>query len=767
MHGFTFTRKKTRYSCCVCETQVTTVVYLNQYAAGQETTGLTLHDDHGISTGKPFRIVSGKQCEIRVQCRFPQSDVFCARLVFHFNSNNGSEAFRIDCPIEVSYKSTLVQMVASTGEYKIKTPLNMFVERVSHRTSKSKRLKSVIRLKEYRLPADMKSIIRDLNNGGSASKKKNLLEKELRMQEYAKRFDVLLHLEEYEQTKCTRQSCLSDIQLTRSGELFIMKVESFMQNFRSCLPGDQVMIWPLGDYQWHRAHVHNINGDEVQLSFGKRRQKLFKDTMRCTVLLPLSRLTTRIQHRAVELAGTGGLEKVLFPTGTSPTPSHAPPMELSLFDQTLNKEQSKAVHHIVAGSSKPAPYLVFGPPGTGKTVTLVEAIRQVEKTHASCHILACAHTNSAADLLCEKIMNPKVKVYRLYAKSQEREINQNLKFNCNWGEDGIYIPDKEELEKHKIMVTTLFSASRLVTGGIPSGFYSHIFVDEAGQPAEPEGLIPLAGLLDPKRGQVVLAGDPKQLGPIVKSRLAKKHGLGVSMLERLMELNVYKKTEETGYNDRFITKLLRNYRSHGSLLTIPNELFYESELQVWADLDFRNSLCEWKHLPRKGFPLIFHEVTGRMHREDNASLFNASLFNEDEVAILMRYLKALLEDVPPGDIGLIAPYRKQVERINKALKIEFPRNTAELKVDTVDAFQGVEKRVILLSTVRSTSRDPRPPSSVGFLADPKRFNVAMTRDGALLIVAGNSEALTKESTWSRFIEYCKEHGGYTKTMTTD
>ncbi|XP_056456855.1 putative helicase mov-10-B.1 isoform X2 [Gadus chalcogrammus] len=639
-------------------------------------------------------------------------------------------------------------------------------------TAKSKRLKSAIPLKEYRLPADMKSIIRDLNNGSSTSKRKNLLEKELRMQEYAKRFDILLHLEEHEQTKCTRQSCLYDIQLTRSGELFIMKVEGFRQHFRSCLPGDQVKIWSFWDYQWHRAtgNVHKINGDEVQLSFGKRRQKLFKDTMWCTVLFTISRLTTRIQHRAVELAGTGGLEKVLFPTGTSPTPSHAPPMELSLFDQTLNKEQSTAVHHIVAGSSKPAPYLVFGPPGTGKTVTLVEAIRQVEKTHASCHILACAHTNSAADLLCEKIMNPKVKVYRLYAKSQETEINQNLQraqFNCNWGEGGIYIPDKEELEKHKIMVTTLFSASRLVTEGIPPGFYSHIFVDEAGQPAEPEGVIPLAGLLDPKRGQVVLAGDPKQLGPIVKSPLAKKHGLGVSMLERLMELNVYKKTEETGYNDRFITKLLRNYRSHDSLLTIPNELFYESELQVWADVDIRNSLCKWKHLPSKGFPLIFHEVTGRMHREDNASLFNASLFNEDEVAILMRYLKKLLEDVLPEDIGLIAPYRKQVERINKALKIEFPRNAAELKVGTVDAFQGVEKRVILLSTVRSTSRDPRPPSSVGFLADPKRFNVAMTRAQALLIVAGNSQALTKDSCWSRFIEYCKEHGGYTKTMTTD
>ncbi|XP_030225957.1 putative helicase mov-10-B.1 [Gadus morhua] len=631
-------------------------------------------------------------------------------------------------------------------------------------TAKSKRSKSVILLKEYRLPADMKSIIRDLNNGNSTSKEKNLLEKELRMQEYAKRFDVLLHLEEYERTKCTRESYLYDIQLTRSRELFIMKVESFRQNFPSCRPGDQAMIRPLWDYQWHLAHVHNINGDEVQLSFGKRRQKLFKDTMRmrCTVLLTISRLTTRIQHRAVELAGTGGLKKVLFPTGTSPTPSHAPPMELSLFDQTLNKEQSMAVRHIVAGSSKPAPYLVFGPPGTGKTVTLVEAIRQVEKTHASCHILACAHTNSAADLLCEKIMNPKVKVYRLYAKSQEKEINQNLQFNCNWVEGSIYFPDKEELEKHKIMVTTLFSASRLVTEGIPSGFYSHIFVDEAGQPAEPEGVIPLAGLLDPKRGQVVLAGDPKQLGPIVKSHLAKKHGLGVSMLERLMELNVYKKTEEKGYNDHFITKLLRNYRSHGSLLTIPNKLFYESELQVGADMDIRNSLCEWKHLPSKGFPLIFHEVTGHMHHEDNASLFN-----KDEVAILMWYLEALLEDVPPEDIGLMAPYRKQVERINKALKIEFPRNTAELKVGTVDAFQGVEKRVILLSTVRSTSRDPRPPSSLGFLADPKRFNVAMTRAQALLIVAGNSEALTKDSCWSRFIEHCKEHGGYIKTMTTD
>ncbi|CAL8367022.1 unnamed protein product [Lota lota] len=497
----------------------------------------------------------------------------------------------------------------------------------------------------------MKSVIRNLNDGGSSSEEKSLLETTLGMQEYAKRFNLLLNLEEY---ACMKKSL-------------------------------------------------NVNEDEAQLDVRK------------------SRLTLRIQHRAVELASTNGLEKVLFPTATSHTPNHTTPMELSLFDKTLNEEQSKAVHHIVAGSSKPAPYLVFGPPGTGKTVTLVEAIKQVEKTQASSHILACAHTNSGADLLCAMIRDPNV--YRLYAKSQEGNKNPEHPLKCNWGEDGIYFPNKEELKKHKIMVTTLFTASRLVTGGIPPGFYTHIFVDEAGQPPEPEGVIPLAGLLDPERGQVVLAGDPNQSCPFISSNLAKKHGLGVSLLKRLMELNVYKKDEKKGYNDRFITKLPRSYSLH----------------------------LVGKVLP---FRLIFHEVTGRMQREDSTSFFNGY-----EVAILMRYLTELLDNVPPGDIGLIAPYRKQVEKINTAVKITFRRCMAELKVGTVEEFQGVRKRVILLSTVRSSSR-----GHSSFLADPKRFDMAMTRAQSLVIVAGNSQALTNNDMWHKFIEYCKENGGYTKTF---
>ncbi|CAL8250107.1 unnamed protein product [Arctogadus glacialis] len=122
-----------------------------------------------------------------------------------------------------------------------------------------------------------------------------------------------------------------------------------------------------------------------------------------------------------------------------------------------------------------------------------------------------------------------------------------------------------------------------------------------------------------------------------------------------------------------------------------------------------------------------------MHREDNASTVQRLTVQRRRlVAILMRYLKALLEDVPPGDIGLIAPYRKQVERINKALKIEFPRNTAEFK---------------------APAETPDPPSSVGFLADPKRFNVAMTPRRSPVDRGGELRGADEGEHLEQFIEY--------------
>eukprot|EP00064_Thunnus_orientalis_P005544 superscaffoldBa00000547_g5558 len=415
---------------------------------------------------------------------------------------------------------------------------------------------------------------------------------------------------------------------------------------------------------------------------------------------------------------------------------------LVLFDPQLegNPEQLQAVQHIVAGSSKPAPYLVFGPPGTGKTVTLVEAIKQIEKTQTSCHILACAPSNSAADLLCEKIVVhvDKRKVYRMYASSRDPKcVPERLKACSNLvGECYVY-PAKEELMEYKILVTTLLTAGRLVTGNIPTGHFTHVFVDEAGHAVEPECLIPLAGLLHAESGQVVLAGDPKQLGPILRSPFALKFGMG---------------------------------RSHPAILKIPNELFYDGELQVCAN-ELRNSYCRWEYLPKKDFPVIFHGVTGIDEREASSPSF----FNRAEVEVLMDYVKKLLETqakkglatIKPQDIGIIAPYRKQVQKIRKALEKvgkDLKRTDMDdLKVGSVEEFQGQERRVILVSTVRS-SRDYAEIDkqfNLGFVKNEKRFNVAVTRAKALLIVVGNPIVLNADPVWARFIQYCRNEGGYT------
>ncbi|TNN84296.1 putative helicase mov-10-B.1 [Liparis tanakae] len=269
---------------------------------------------------------------------------------------------------------------------------------------------------------------------------------------------------------------------------------------------------------------------------------------------------------------------------------------------------------------------------------------------------------------------------------------------------------------------------------------------------------PGTALMKPQKCQLVLAGDPKQLGPISMSNLAEKHGMGVSMLERLMnDIDLYKSHEEHGFNERFVTKLLRNYRSHSAILKIPNELFYNGELQPYADIAICRLYCEWEHLPEKDFPLIFHGVAGTDQRDDN----NYSVYNMAEVEVLIEYLKALVDHlhkkgvtiIEPGEIGIIAPYREQVDKIKHALQMDRElkkENLENVLVGTVENFQGREFNVSLVSTVRSNPKltAPKQYFTIGFVNNVKRFNVAMTRARSLLIVVGDPRVLETNPIWN-------------------
>ncbi len=251
----------------------------------------------------------------------------------------------------------------------------------------------------------------------------------------------------------------------------------------------------------------------------------------------------------------------------------------------------------------------------------------------------------------------------------------------------------EKLRQFRVVVVTLSTAGRLVSAGISVGHFTHVFVDEAGQATEPESLIPLAGLMR-AQGCLVLSGDPNQLGPVNQSQLAKKHGLDTSLLERLMTgCDMYKKDREGNRqerkiftyivflllldvvcnchflfrNPRVITKLLKNFRSHADLLSLPSRLFYDNELQACKkDRGGLESLSHLPWVPSKGFPLIFHGVVNRHGRTNTTT----SLFNEMEVSVVVDYVSKLMATgVEQTSVGIVSPYRRQVRMIREKLQV--------------------------------------------------------------------------------------------------
>ncbi|KAL8602447.1 hypothetical protein ACOMHN_064694 [Nucella lapillus] len=185
--------------------------------------------------------------------------------------------------------------------------------------------------------------------------------------------------------------------------------------------------------------------------------------------------------------------------------------------------------------------------------------------------------------------------------------------------------------------------------------------------------------------------------------------------------------------------LVQNYRCHGAILQLPSELFYHGCLQECAPPAVTQALTSWPLLPRPGLPVVFHGVRSEDTREGDSP----SWFNPGEVVEVVRYMQGLLGASPPvgpHDIGVITPYRKQVEKVRMLTeRLGMPR----VKVGSVEEFQGQERRAVIISTVRSNERLVRSDVRhvLGFLSNAKRFNVAITRAQALLVVIGNPHVL--------------------------
>ncbi|CAI7798861.1 unnamed protein product [Closterium sp. NIES-53] len=490
-----------------------------------------------------------------------------------------------------------------------------------------------------------------------------------------------------------------------------------------------------------------------------------------------------VERGATRSSGTaaGALTTHSPPLSPSLLPYHLPPEIPAIrpFDRQLNVEQREAVAQLLVRSRlqlsvRPEPYLppyiVFGPPGTGKTKTVVEAILQVVKAMSSARVLVCAPSNSATDNIALRLKgNLQVReMLRLYSVSRTRgEVETDLlpftRYNDTTGT--FRLPSLSEIHTARVVAVTCCSAALLYRMGVPRGTFTHIFIDEAGHAIEPEGIIPIACHAAP-HAVILLAGDHKQLGPVVRSLTARKYKLPCSYLERLASLGIFSAEDQkdgsyTGYNTSAITKLVKNYRSHPKILELPNEMFYEGELEACADEMARSSLCRWNELPNKNeFPIIFHGVMGKDEREGNSPSF----FNPTEASVVLKYITSLMgyrsQRVPLTDIGVVTPYRKQMQKMQQLLR---GKGMDAVKVGSVEEFQGQERRVVIVSTVRSSQQyvEFDYKHNLGFLANPKRFNVAVTRAKQLLIIVGNPNLLAQDRCWGALLQYCRRNKAYT------
>uniref|UniRef100_A0A9J8BGF7 RNA helicase n=1 Tax=Cyprinus carpio carpio TaxID=630221 RepID=A0A9J8BGF7_CYPCA len=735
-------------------------VYFTYYTALHKMRCFTLVDERRVNRVSPLLLCPGESYVVEVHYKIHHQGHFPATMYFEFcpeaDPPGTAKPFCIVREVEAVVQSGLAETLGPESPYNPKQnrrlrPENRILEEgVPPESFITHVLSIMVKLNPYQYPPYLKELAKHKMEDFER------LSAPLCMKNYKERFHLLLHLEEIQMEVDIKKYDLYGKTMTldkSNKKLLILKVPGVAENRPSVLRGDKLNVCLSEDRSQpitvYEGYVHSVELDRVKLGFSKKLLQKFVNNMKFNVEFNINRFPIRLQHRAVELACQHGLGDVLFPSDK---------------DLENNPEQKAAVQHILSGTSKPAPYLIFGPPGTGKTVTVVEAIKQVNKSEATTHILACAPSNSACDLLCERLLGY-VDAHRLYRLCAPSRDPCTLPQKLNWNKDhnSFQLPSRDDLMKRTYFV--------LVSGGVPKGHFTHIFIDEAGQAVESECIIGIAGLLDPVKGQLVLAGDPQQLGPILRSPLAQLHGLGQSLLERLMTQNaLYQKSQDghSGYDTRFVTKLLRNYRSHPAILKIPNELFYENELQVFANQMEREAFCCWEHLPKKGFPVMFHGVMGKDDREANSPSF----FNVTEIEVIVSYLNKLMQTqgkkglpkLSANDIGIITPYRKQVEKIRKALNTVAELNKwKEIKVGSVEEFQGQERRVIIVSTVRSSVNYVKMDQdfNIGFLSNEKRFNVAMTRAKALLVVVGNPVILSKDPTWQRFIRYCELEQGYT------
>ncbi|KAH7105113.1 P-loop containing nucleoside triphosphate hydrolase protein [Auriculariales sp. MPI-PUGE-AT-0066] len=610
-------------------------------------------------------------------------------------------------------------------------------------------VKWVVKLSEYKIPKLLEQVIASTTRSQELVRRirATFLPRDLDAETYSRFFRTLLHAEEAQlkvdiETFDMENVAFAPMVPPNPG---MLPVPGLAEKRPSLIVGDRILVQNVGSRSthWWEGHVFHVRQMEVDLKFN-------------------GRFNAFVARRSTAFSQ----QRVLFPTVDHfqgcklPTAAQRTAFRPVLHKIAQNEHQLDAVTAILHQPAGSPPFIVFGPPGTGKTITVVEAMRQLTLARPTFRILACAPSNSAADLLAERLADTGLstrELFRLNAPSRSAEkLPVILEKYSRINDAGTFcVPTVQELCAFRVVVTTCISASVPHGVGVPRGHFSHVFIDEAGQASEPEAMISIKTLADP-RTNVVLAGDPKQLGPIVHSRAAQTLGLQLSFLDRLMARKAY---QEDMRGISFV-KLTQNFRSHPLILQYPNKQFYANELVPCGDEARTYSFTRSSILATPSVPIIFENIAGKDLREAQSPSF----FNLEEASLVKRYVQELYEDqklrLTDEQVGIITPYHAQVGKIRTLLK-KLPKGN-KIKVGSVEEFQGGERRVIIISTVRSSQEhvhyDLR--HTLGFVANPRRFNVAITRAQALLIVIGDASVLSLDPLWRGFLNFIHKEGGW-------
>ncbi|XP_014214561.1 putative helicase mov-10-B.1 [Copidosoma floridanum] len=606
-------------------------------------------------------------------------------------------------------------------------------------------------------------ILTTIKNGKYGIQEDNYLEM-LKLMLYVETIQNQIDMKRYDQLEIKIERVSASL-----SDRFKIYVQGLGENRPSIRPEDEIEVRGYDTKVKYVLRIINVASDYILVAGTRRFTDDFDSENLYDIRFRGCDYTTKCSHYAVSLTKFHKITPYFFPKTCIPFTTRKTDSDF-WFNESIkhNPQQKQAVLNIIARSSRDAPYILYGPPGTGKTATLVEAICQIFY-NSSCdtHVLVCTPSNSAADEITKRLLkyiDDENSIHRMYSPSKEGSTIDTAIVGCSNYVDGqVLMLPADAVKEKSIILCTLCAVTRLLFMGFRDKHFSYIFIDEAGQATEPDSLIPFnlltsqrKGRIGKLHGQVIIAGDPNQLGPSVMSRLAEPI-LGRSLLERLMDCEPYRKNENNDYNPSFITKLVRNYRSHPDIIRVSNTLFYDDELRSCGNNDTVKRSENWYHLARKGFPIIFHGVEGVEQKE----IKSPSIFNTSEVEIVIDYVMKLVGKhlgnsvVKQSDIGIITPFTQQKLKLKNALA---QKNFENIDVGTVELFQGQEKDIIIMSTVRSKIFKHDERYHIGFLSNPKRFNVALTRAKALLIVIGDPNILKVDSHWRYFLKFCQSNG---------